>query len=855
MGKITRAVLISGLLAVLLVQPVAAHPADMYFHTHRVHITPEGLAVQWELLPGPLIAQSIWFTADADQDQEVSDSESFDWALSVFQTFSAEFDDNPLSFSLRSVDWPGSLEELYNGDEPIRIHLEGSWPEENGGVGQLALHNRYNTKNSISWFEVSGEGGALFDTPIQNSGTLRLDIGIIDGKDNAWDLTYWESRTPSLPWVVESVGLGELAEEAAAESQAPPGGGSRPAAILEGLMQKNESSFVFIFSAMALAALLGALHALSPGHGKTIVAAYLVGSQGKFYHAVALGGIVTLTHTGSVFALGLITLSASRYFLAADVFPVLELISGLLILVLGIGLLYPRLRAWIIEIEKNQQVDIKRELDPDEKGEKRLIIDQKIQETGPAHSHDPSQMGSIPRGPTVGDPLQGIRWRSLIPLAISGGLVPCPDAIAILLIAATINRIAFGLSLIVSFSLGLAVVLIVIGILIVQGKRLFERLRWFNKAAIIVPIISALIVVSVGVMLSVNAVRNISLAQISFGGIDQESSFKIEEAEFLYTALDDNNRSQLFLRSVLKDNSRIIADDSNIWSYAIAPDQSSLIYATDSGENITQLWQWDPDLDQLELLLECQNAYCSDITWSPDSRGILYGRLDFDLAVNPANVQSIWWLDLTTRETAPLFQDPLTPGFNPRWSPDGKRLSYSSINPLEIRIYEMESGESLSLPTQLGYPGAWSPDGEKLLILDIDQERGSFVNKIYSYDLENEWLTALAIDPGYDDSFPVWSPDGEWIALVRREWSDENPGQGNQVWIMRPDGSDLRQLTDAGGEIYFGEPVWSPDSRYLLYDFRLIDSEGLVTGINLYDLNVGEEVELVSPGSRPEWLP
>ena len=243
------------------------------------------------------------------------------------------------------------------------------------------------------------------------------------------------------------------------------------------------------------------------------------------------------------------------------------------------------------------------------------------------------------------------------------------------------------------------------------------------------------------------------------------------------------------------------------------------------------------------------------MTWSPDSRGILYGRLDFDLEVNPANVQSIWWLDLTTGETAPLFQDPLTPGFNPRWSPDGKRLSYSSINPLEIRIYEIESGASLSLPTQLGYPGTWSPDGETLLILDIDQEKDSYVNKIYSYDLKNDWLTALAIDPGYDDSFPAWSPDGEWIALVRREWSEENPGRGNQVWIMHPDGSDLRQLTNAEGEIYFGEPIWSPDSRYLLYDYRLIASEGVVTGIYLFDLNKGEEVELVSPGSRPTWMP
>jgi ABC-type nickel/cobalt efflux system permease component RcnA/Tol biopolymer transport system component len=855
MGKTIRAVLISLLLAVLLVQPGAAHPADMYFHTHRVRIMPEGLEVHWELIPGPLIAQSIWYSADSDQDQDISPSEYFDWASSIVQTFSSELDDYPLELSLISVTWPESLEELYSGNESIQIYLEGSWPSGSEGIGQLVLRNRFNPKNSISWYEIRAEEGVRFDTPVQNSGTISLDIGISDNGEYPKNLDFWESGTPSLPWVVESVGLGELAEEAAAESQAPPGGGSRPAAILEGLMQQNESSFTFIFSAIALAALLGALHALSPGHGKTIVAAYLVGSQGKFYHAVALGGIVTLTHTGSVFALGLITLSASRYFLAADVFPFLELLSGLLILVLGIGLLYPRLRLWILEINKRRSSGQKMNVDSGEKGEKLLVIDQKIEEPGPAHSHDPSQMGAIPRGPAVGDPLQGIRWRSLIPLAISGGLVPCPDAIAILLIAATINRLAFGLSLIVSFSLGLAVVLIVIGILIVQGKRLFARLRWFNRAALIVPIISALIVLSVGVLLSVNAIRNINPAQLSFGMTEQKPSFDIRDAKYLYTALNEENHSLLFQRSIDDADIRSIDDDANIWSYSLAPDQTSLIYATNSGENDTQLWEWDPDRDQSELLIECQNAYCSDITWSPDSRGILYGRLDFDLTLNPANVQSIWWLDLTTGETAPLFQDPLTPGFNPRWSPDGKRLSYSSINPLEIRIYEIESGDSLSLPTQLGYPGTWSPDGKKLLILDIDQENDSFVNKIYSYDLENNWLTALAIDPRYDDSFPAWSPDGEWIALVRREWSEDTPGRGNQLWVMRPDGSDLRQLTDAEGEIYFGQPVWSPDSRYLLYDFRQIDSAGVITGIKFFDLNKGKEVELVSPGSRPTWMP
>jgi ABC-type nickel/cobalt efflux system permease component RcnA/Tol biopolymer transport system component len=858
MQKVSHTLLICLVLVLVFSQVASAHPADMYFHTHTVLLAPGGIQVIWELIPGPMIAQAIWYSADQNDDQSISDLEALEWANTIIGTFSVELAGEPLSLTLAGIEWPGEIERLFKGDESIRVHLQASWQDEIGPDHTLALHNRYNSKNSISWYEVLGEDGITFDTPHQNRGTLELDFGLSAGNESSKNLTSWESGTPSIPWVVESVGLGGLAEEAAAESNSPPGANSSPVSILEGLIQKDEGSLTFIFSAMVLAALLGALHALSPGHGKTIVAAYLVGSQGKLYHAVVLGTIVTFTHTGSVFILGIITLTASRYFLVADIFPVLELISGLLILFLGIGLLYPRLRFWLREYLSQRQYEKEQRIvrKDQETGERRLVINQPIEEIGPPHSHNPFLLGSIPRGPAEGNPLASIRWRSLIPLAISGGLVPCPDAIAILLIAATINRIGFGLSLIVAFSLGLAVVLVAIGILIVQGKRLFERLQWFNKAAYIMPIISAMIVLGAGIVLSVSAVRNIGLfrGQIGDPGAAEAVPFlNIENASVLYTALDRDNQSQLYIIPAVGGDSQPVTTDANIWAFAIAPDHSSVIYATVFGENGSQLWQWFPETREQVLALECPNAYCSDMAWSPDGRGILYSRLDFDLEINPANVQSIWWLDLTTRETAPLFQDPLTPGFSPRWSPDGKQLSYVSINPLEINIYQMETGESQSIATQLGYSGVWSPDGESLLLIDMERREGLFLNKLYSYNLANQWLTRLSVDLNIDDAFPAWSPDGNWIALVRRERDQESPGNGSQVWIMRSDGTEPRQLTSAE-EVQFGQPAWSPDGQYLLFDYRSVSSEGVISGIKILEVDTGKEIELASPGNRPAWL-
>lgn len=834
---------------------VDAHPADMYYHTHSILLTSEGMEIIWEIMPGPMIAQSIWFTADKDQDDQVSTREAEIWAGPVVGTFSGQLDQQPLDVILEQVVWPAEIDDLYNGEVPIRIYLSADWPADLGEDHELALHNRFNPKSSLSWYEVQVEGGLSFEVPAQNSGTLSLKFGLGSGESSSERVTAWESGSPSIPWVVESVGLGNLAEKAAAEAQASPAVGSGPASILEGLIKQQEGSLPYLLGALALAALLGALHALSPGHGKTIVAAYLVGSQGKAYHAFALGAIVTLTHTGSVFALGLIMLTASRYFLAADVFPILELISGLLIFLLGVGLLWPRLRILLREYKER----LRFQLNGNEivvEGERRLTINQPVREVGPPHSHDPSDLGAIPRKLPGEKPLENIRWGSLIPLAISGGLVPCPDAIAILIIAATINRVAFGLSLIVAFSLGLAVVLIAVGLLIVQGRRLFERLRWFNRAAVVMPVFSAVIVLGAGFVLTVGALRNIQdQGKVFDPGFGQEGTadFRLEEATVIYTALDENQRSQLILVPATGGDPTKITEGINIWYLAVAPGASRVAFSADDGANGSLIWSWEPLSDQLTILVECENAYCSELAWSPDGQGLLYSRLDFDPEINPANVQSIWWLDLDTLESASLFQDALTPGFSPRWSPDGRWLSYTSINPLEIKFYNIETGESITLPSGLGYPAVWSPDSVQVILQDLSWGDDGYLKKLYSYNLETEWLTMLSYGKMYDESYPAWSPDGQWLAVVRQAWVEGLPESDNQVWIMRPDGTEAHQMTETENYTY-GQPAWSPNSRYLVFDYRGVYEGGIDSGVMLLDIQSGKIRLLAESGNRPAWL-
>src|SRR5438309_9124660 len=110
------------------------------------------------------------------------------------------------------------------------------------------------------------------------------------------------------------------------------------------LLHQGEIGWLALLAGMAVAFGLGAIHALSPGHGKTIVAAYLVGTRGTPKHAIFLGAMVTFTHTISVFFLGLATLFLSQYVLPEKIYPVLGAISGLSIVWIGGMLLFKRAR-------------------------------------------------------------------------------------------------------------------------------------------------------------------------------------------------------------------------------------------------------------------------------------------------------------------------------------------------------------------------------------------------------------------------------------------------------------------------------------------------------------------------------
>ena len=235
---------------------------------------------------------------------------------------------------------------------------------------------------------------------------------------------------------------------------------------------------------------LGALHALEPGHGKTVVGAYLVGSKGTSWDAVLLGVVVTLTHTGSVIILGVLSTVAAAYFVPDTVKKVLELVSGLLIV--GVG-------GWMIGVRVRQS---RRRHDHDhghdDADDHEGRHGRHSQDAGHGHSQAPVLQAG--ERATLGQ---------LIVLGISGGIVPCPAALAVLLVAVSMGNFLPGVSLVVIFSLGMAAVLVSIGILMVHagkfaGKHIAES-RWSR----LLPIISAVLITLIGVGLTIKAVIDV----------------------------------------------------------------------------------------------------------------------------------------------------------------------------------------------------------------------------------------------------------------------------------------------------------------------------------------------------------
>jgi ABC-type nickel/cobalt efflux system permease component RcnA len=230
----------------------------------------------------------------------------------------------------------------------------------------------------------------------------------------------------------------------------------RSAGSFESLVDRENLGAGAILLSLLIAAFWGAAHALSPGHGKAMVAAYLVGSRGTPRHALLLGLTVTVTHTAGVFALGLVTLGLSELIVPEQLYPWLNLVSALLVVCVGVSVLRARLRRRHAHHHHHHH------------GERSL--------------------------------------RDLLAVGISGGLLPCPTALVVLLAAISLHRVGYGLVLILAFSVGLAGAMTGVGLAAVSARRFLRRKSFDGRIVRALPAASAAVILVLGLAMTARSI-------------------------------------------------------------------------------------------------------------------------------------------------------------------------------------------------------------------------------------------------------------------------------------------------------------------------------------------------------------
>ena len=429
--------------ALLPAKEALAHPLDEYVQNTYIDLAPGRTTLQLNLTPGVLVAPQVVALIDADGDGEISETEGEAYANEVLRDISLEVDGEPQPLTLTSSQFPTPL-DIRAGMGTIRLQVAAETPEGVPGDHSLSFRNDHepvNSKYLVNAFKnKSNEVEIAKQDRDQLQHAIRVDYAIAPQTSSGSS----DSADPS----TEDTGadLGTTADV------------SDRAQWLASYLYEPALSPWLLVVGLGLSALLGGLHALTPGHGKTLIAAYLIGTRGTVKHAAALGAIVTFTHTASVIGVGLLALLASQLIVPDILVPGLEVCAGLLVVALGVRLVRERWR---------------------------------LRGGGHHHHHDHDHQHL---------PTKVVKPSDLLAMGVSGGLVPCPEALGVMLIAIGLGRIALGLGLIVAFSFGLAAVLIVIGILLVRFRGVLERLgkkqsswRWW------LPLVSAVIVTILGV--------------------------------------------------------------------------------------------------------------------------------------------------------------------------------------------------------------------------------------------------------------------------------------------------------------------------------------------------------------------
>lgn len=538
-----------------------------------LQVTADSVKVRYTVVFGQLPALRELHLADANGDGVTTQAERDAYVQGLAPGLASQLkiavDGAPMP--LRLTRWTSSL-PTEQGGFSLRLDtdFEGSLPPGiTTGTHALSFTNQ-NYPGRIGWHEIAIQAIRpiqVFDT---NGFGTSLTGGLTEALRTLPAAGPLDERSVRLSFTRGDAPPGThllqprpRALQAQVGTQAPGGGETawlqRQTQRVIGLISAPNVEPQITLLALLIAFVLGAMHAFSPGHGKTIVGAYLIGSRGTPKHAAFLGLTVTVTHTLGVFALGFATLFASRFIVPERLLPILSLLSGLIVFGMGMILLAQRWRGARLALARPPQkssghhhgaptpmaatamgpIEDKALIAPLEPGPFSSHVaadhhhdqhghhhyDHSFSDHGHRHDHahaheladSHEHYGSTNHShggrmhshvPPAGT---DITWRSLLALGISGGLIPCPSAMVLLLAAVALNKTAYGMLLVLAFSVGLAVTLTAVGLVFLYARNSFGRPSPTARWPHLLPLVSAAIITMVGVVLCIGALQSTRL--------------------------------------------------------------------------------------------------------------------------------------------------------------------------------------------------------------------------------------------------------------------------------------------------------------------------------------------------------
>jgi nickel/cobalt transporter (NicO) family protein len=498
----------------------SAHPLGNFTINHYAGLTigVEGIDLDVVIDMAEIPAFQERQAADTDGDGTVSDEEAAAYAAATCPTLatSLHLERDGSALALTGTGHAVSFPPGAGGLSTLRLEcgFHATFAAPIGGTVKVTFIDTSYAER-IGWREITATGaGTILHTGAlpETSPSHRLTAYPADMIAQPLDIR--SASIEALPAPVATTPAPVAAAPAGPTTDSPaavPGGvaGELPAVIVSAL--SGDLNPVVLLVALAAAIAVGALHAVTPGHGKTLMAAYLVGSRGSRIHAVGLGLSVAVSHTLGIFVLALLIVAAQGLVAPDVVQRTTPVIAAMSIVAIG---------GWMLVGETRRRLALRRASARTGFAAWDAIPHGRDHDhEGPAeqhdhdHEHDHAGAGMHSHGgvrhshlPPAGSTLS---WRGLFVLGLAGGLIPSTSALLILLSSIAAGRPAFGLVLVVAFGLGMAAVMTGVGLVMVVARGRLDRMpsrSGLGRLAALAPLLASVVVLGLGLALTWSAV-------------------------------------------------------------------------------------------------------------------------------------------------------------------------------------------------------------------------------------------------------------------------------------------------------------------------------------------------------------